>query len=70
MKCFLDYFALRMILLKILQNVTFYLNILFCTLQYSLERIHFYITGRIKFSFTKYFSGARVNQIVNRCLNG
>ena len=70
MKCFLNYFGLRMILLKVLQNVTFSLNILSCTLQYSLGRMHFYTTEKIKFPFTKYFSSAIVNQIVNKCLNG
>ena len=32
--------------------------------------IDFYTTGQIQFPFTKYVSGARVNEIVNKCLNG
>ena len=59
-----------MILLKIWQNATIYLNILLCKLQQSLKKIHFYITGKMKFPFTKYFPGTRVNPIVNKCLNG
>ena len=35
--------------------------ILFDKLQQSLEMIHFYAAGQIKFSFTKSFSGTRAN---------
>ena len=31
------------------------------------QRIQFYTMGKIKFTFTKYFSGTRVNPAVSKC---
>ena len=53
-----------------LYNIYIYIYILFLTLQKSLESINFYITGKVKFPFTKSFSGAKINPVVNKCLNG
>ena len=62
MKSFLSYFAPK--------NVTICFIFLFLTLQLSEKMIDFHTTGQIEFHFTKYFSDTRVNQIVNKCLNG
>ena len=65
MKNFLNYFASKMILLNVLQNLGIYL---FCFAHYgnSSEKSNFLVLH----NFTKCFSGTQVNQIVNKCLNG
>ena len=51
MKSFSNYFALEMILLNILQNVTIYLNVLFRILHLSLEMILLHILQKNEISF-------------------
>ena len=75
MKSFWNYFASKMVLLDILQNVTIYLFKYFVSHIMIILRNDTFLYSRINqislclHNFTKCFSGTRVNQIVNKCLN-